>query len=189
MSKLFFRYSSMGAGKTLELLKVAYNYEEKNKKVLLLTSSFDNRDGIGKITSRTGLSRDAIIISSENNIIDMMKGYSDVSCVLIDEAQFLTKKHVFQLTDVVDFMDIPVICYGLRSDFKLNPFEGSSYLMAIADDIEEIKTICWCGKKAIINARVSDGKIIKKGEQIQIGGNESYTTLCRKHYKKGKLNE
>jgi thymidine kinase len=189
MSKLFFRYSSMGAGKTLELLKVAYNYEEKNKKVLLLTSSFDNRDGIGKITSRTGLSRDAMIISSENNIIDMMKEYSDVSCVLIDEAQFLTKKHVFQLTDVVDFMDIPVICYGLRSDFKLNPFEGSSYLMAIADDIEEIKTICWCGKKAIINARVSDGKIIKKGEQIQIGGNESYTTLCRKHYKKGKLNE
>lgn len=189
MSKLFFRYSSMGAGKTLELLKVAYNYEEKNKVVLLLTSSFDDRNGVGKITSRTGLSRDAKIISSGDNIFDVVKEQPNISCVLVDEAQFLTKKHIFQLTDVVDELDIPVICYGLRSDFKLNPFEGSSYLMAIADDIEEIKTICWCGKKANINARVSDGKIMKRGEQIQIGGNETYTALCRKHYKEGKINE
>jgi thymidine kinase len=177
----------MGAGKTLDLLKVAYNYEERGKNVLLLTSSFDNRHGLGKITSRTGLNRDAQIISNTENIFDIVKNTNNIDCVLIDEAQFLTKKHVMELTDVVDGLDIPVICYGLRSDFILNPFEGSSYLMAIADSIEEIRTICWCGKKANINARISNGEIIREGEQIQIGGNESYISLCRKHFKDGKI--
>ena len=177
----------MGAGKSLDLLKVAFNYEEKDKKIMLLTSSLDNRSGTGKITSRVGLSKDAMIINKTDDVVDIVAIEKGLDCILIDEAQFLTKEQVNQLTEIVDFLNIPIICYGLRSDFMLNPFPGSSQLMSVADEIEEIKTICWCGKKASVNARIVDGQIIKHGEQIQIGGNESYESLCRYHYKTNKL--
>lgn len=189
MAKLYFRYSSMGAGKSLDVLKTAYNYEENGEKILLFTSVIDDRYDIGYITSRVGLKKEALIIKKETNIFDILKNSENIKSVIIDESQFLTKDQVFQLSDIVDILDIPVLCYGIRSDFKLEPFEGSKYLMTISDTIEEIKTICSIckEKKAIVNARIDEkGNILKNGEQIQIGGNESYKPMCRKCYKKKK---
>lgn len=185
MAKLFFRYSTMNAGKSIDLLRCNHNYIENGKKTMCLTSAKDNRYGVGKITSRVGISIDATPICEDTNIFDIVKD-NDISCVFVDEAQFLNKKQVFQLSDIVDTLNIPVICYGLRSDFKLEVFEGSKYLLSISDKLEEIKTICFeCkSKKAIINARIFDNKIVEEGEQIQIGGNETYRPLCRKCYKK-----
>lgn len=185
MAKLYFRYSTMGAGKSLDLLKTSYNYEERNKRVFLLTSSLDNRFGERKIVSRLGISRVAHTFDRQTNIFDLIKsGYSDCACVLIDEAQFLTKEQVWQLTDVVDYLDINVITYGLRSDYLGEPFEGSTYLMTLADKIEELKTICEFGDKASMNMRLLNGEPVFEGEQVQIGGNESYLPVCRKHFKK-----
>lgn len=186
MSKLYFRYATMGAGKSLDLLKTAYNYEERNKNVLLLTSKFDNRNGLDKITSRVGLSMPAISISDTTNIFEYVKLQHSVNrydCVLIDEVQFLTKKHIWELTDIVDKLNLTVITYGLRVDYKGEPFEGSCYLMAYADKIEELKTICEFGDKATMNLRVVDGEPVFEGEQVSIGGNESYIPVCRKYYK------
>ena len=199
MKKLYFRYSTMGAGKSLDLLKTAHNYEERNKKVFLLTSELDNRFGKKKITSRVGISREANTFTKDTNVFDLVltsynptKSQYEVivdkpSCVLIDEAQFLTKEQVWQLTDIVDYLNIPVICYGLRSDYLAEPFEGSVYLMTLADEIEELKTICEFGDKASMNMRLLDGKPTFKGEQIQIGGDESYLPVCRKYFKEQKL--
>lgn len=190
MAKLYFRYSAMNAGKSLHLISTAYNYEERGQNVLILTSSLDNRDGTNIVKSRVGIERKAISINNDSNIINIFEkqnNIKNINCVLIDESQFLNEKHILQLTDIVDEYKTPVICYGLRSDFKLKPFEGSIYLMALADSIEELKTICWCGKKATINARIVNGKITTSGNQIQIGGNESYISLCRKHFKERKL--
>lgn len=193
MAKLFFKYGAMGCGKSLELLRVAYNYIERNQNILLLTSSLDNRDGISKkIKSRVGVEMGALMVSENTNILELVineKIKQEIDCVLVDESQFLKKQHIEQLSEVVDKLDIPVICYGLKSDYKIEPFEGSTYLFAMSDNIEEIKSICWCGKKATINARIRDGKISKSGEQIQIGGNESYISLCRKHYKENKISK
>ena len=191
MAKLFFRYSTMNAGKSIDLLKCNHNYIENDQKTLCFTSNRDNRYEKGKITSRIGLSIDALLIYDDTNIFDIVKNYENISCVFIDEVQFIKKEQVFQLADIVDELNIPVICYGLRSDFMLDAFESSKYLMAICDNIEEIKTICnKCKiKKAIINTRIINGKIIKEGAQIQIGGNESYKPLCRKCYKKILKNE
>lgn len=184
MAKLYFRYSSMGAGKSIDLLKVAYNYEERGQKVLLMTSALDNRYGIGKITTRIGLERTAYAIKRTDNIYDYVINLNYVpACILIDEAQFLTEKQVYQLTDLVDFIDIPVICYGLRTDFQMKLFEGSGPLFAMADKIEELKTICECGKKATVNLRIIDGNPVLSGKQVYIGGNESYVPMCRKCYK------
>jgi len=186
MAKLYFRYSTMNAGKSIDLLRCNHNYIENGKKTICLTSSKDDRYGKGKITSRVGISTDAIPID-DDNIYELVKGMEEISCVFVDESQFLTKKQVFQLSDVVDILDIPVICYGLRSDFKLEVFEGSKYLMAIADTVEEIRTICSVckDKKAIVNVRVDeDGEVLLDGSQVQIGGNESYKPMCRKCYKK-----
>jgi thymidine kinase len=180
----------MNAGKSVDLLKVAHNYKEQGKNVLLLTSAIDNRYGIGKITSRMGVQEDAIAIETNDNIYETFKNLNMVEkihCVLIDEGQFLSKLQVKQLTDVVDLFDVPVICYGLRTDFRGEPFEGSQYLLLWADSIEEIKTVCHCGRKATCNARIVDGKIVYQGEQVQIGGNESYKALCRKDWKAGKI--
>lgn len=189
MAKLFFRYGSMSSGKSIDLLRSNYNYNENNKKTLCLTSGMDDRYGKDKITSRIGISTNAISVYKETNIFELVKNMKiDISCIFFDEVQFLTKEHVFQLSDIVDILNIPVICYGLRSDFLMNPFLGSSYLMGICDEIEEIKSICWCGKKAIINTRIIDGEIITNGEQILIG-DTNYTSLCRKHYKEKKLKE
>lgn len=194
MAKLFFRYSTMNAGKSIDLLRCNHNYIENGEKTICLTSGKDNRYGKSKITSRIGISTDAISIYDDTNIFDLIKDMKiKLSCIFVDEVQFLTEKHVFQLSDIVDVLNIPVICYGLRSDFVLQPFEGSKYLMAIADNVEEIKTICnHCKKKkAIVNARYSTVKgtvghvkhILTEGEQVQVGGNETYVPLCRKCFK------
>lgn len=190
MAKLFFRYGTMGSGKSLDLLKVAFNYEENNMDVLILTSSIDNRYGDNIVKSRTGIKREAQGISANDNILDVVHYKKNVigqniKCILVDEVQFFTKNHIYQLSEVVDKLDIPVICYGLRSDFKLEPFGATQYLMSIADEIEELRTICSeCGKKkSIVNARFNDdGMIITSGNQVEIGGNEKYRPLCRTCY-------
>lgn len=190
MAKLYFRYSTMGAGKSLDLLKTAHNYEERNKKVLLLTSDLDNRFGTKKIASRIGISRNSNTFNPQTNLFNFIKeNGKDCSCILIDESQFLTKEQVWSLTDVVDYLDIPVICYGLRSDYLGEPFEGSIYLMTLADKIEELKTICEFGDKASMNMRLVNGEPIFEGEQIQIGGDESYLPVCRKRFKDLKNNK
>lgn len=184
MAKLYFRYGAMGCGKSVDLLKVAFNYEERGQKVLLYTTFLDDRYQVGKITTRIGLSRNAKIFSKETNLFNDIVAFNSISCVLVDEAQFLTSKQVYELSDVVDKLNIPVICYGLRTDFRMNFFEGSKTLMEMADKIEELKTICECGNKATINMRYIDGKPVTTGSQVLIGGNESYKSVCRKCYKK-----
>lgn len=185
MAKLYFRYGAMGSGKSIDLLKVAYNYEERGQKVYLITSALDTRYKEAEITTRIGISRKALAVNDEDNIFEIIKNLKDkIHCILVDEAQFLTRKQVYELSDVVDYLDIPVIAYGLRTDFKLEFFEGSQAFMEIADKIEEIKTICECSKKATVNLRMCDGKIITSGEKILIGGNDTYKSVCRKCYKK-----
>lgn len=190
MAKLYFRYSAMNAGKTTQLLQVKYNYEERGQHVLLLKPNIDNRDDIKKVKSRIGLESKAIVIASGTDLEALVKQTlkcRPIHCLLVDEAQFLTKQQVLQLCTVVDNWNIPVIAYGLRSDFKGELFPGSQALLALCDSIEELKTICWCGKKATMNTRLQGGKAIYHGEQVQIGGNESYISLCRKHWREGKV--
>lgn len=186
MAQLYFRYGTMNSGKSIEVLKVAHNYEEQNKKVRIFTSGVDDRDGVGIIASRTGMKREATPIHEDTDVFEILKAEvvnEKIWCVLIDEAQFLTKENVLQLTRIVDELNIPVMAFGLKNDFMNRLFEGSKYLLLYAEKIEEIKTICWyCGKKAIMNLRISDGKPVYEGEQIQIGGNESYFPVCRHHY-------
>ncbi len=189
MAKLYFYYSAMNAGKSTVLLQSSYNYQEKGMATLLFTPSIDNRFGLDKISSRIGLSSDAVSFDHSLNLFEYTKNQLQhnpkLACVLVDEAQFLTKQQVIQLTEIVDQLNLPVLTYGLRSDFRGEPFEGSLYLLIWADNLSEIKTICHCGKKATMNARINaEGKVIKSGEQVQIGGNERYISLCRKHYNK-----
>ena len=185
MAKLYYRYGTMGSGKTIDLLKVAYNYEERGQECLLVALSTDTRYGVGKITTRIGLQRDAFTCFKDTNIYEYVKKKKKKpDCILVDECNFLTKKQVRELSDIVDLLDIPVICYGLRSDFKCELFEGSEALMAIADKIEEIKTICECGRKATVNMRYINGKVVTNGDKIVIGGNDMYKAVCRKCYKK-----
>jgi len=187
MSKLYFRYSTMGAGKSLDLLKTAYNYEEREKEIVLLTSSLDDRYGKNKITSRLGISRDANTFNKKTNIFDFIcKESFGIECVLIDEGQFLTKEQVWQLTDIVDELGCDVIVYGLRSDFKGEPFEGSIYLMTLADEIEELKMVCKYGEKTSMNMRLNNNIPVFDGEKVMIGGNDSYIPVCRKYFKKQK---
>ena len=190
MAQLYYRYSTMNAGKSIELIKVAYNYEERGKNVLTLVPSIDNRYGTGVITSRIGIQREATIVSEDTNILELFIAENmkkKIDCVLIDECQFLSKHHVQELVEIVDSFDVPVLAYGLKNDFKNELFEGSYYMLVYADKIEEIKTICWCGRKATMVARVVDGKFVKQGEQVLVGGNDMYVSLCRKHYNDGRL--
>lgn len=187
MANLYFRYSTMASGKSLDLLKTAYNYEEREKRVTLLTSSLDDRFGKNKIASRVGISRDAILFNSNTDILSLInENYLDSDCVLVDEAQFLTKEQVWQLTDIVDSLNIDVIAYGLRSDFKGEPFEGSIYLMTLSDEIEELKTVCKYGDRASMNMRIQNGLPVFDGDKVLIGGNDSYLPVCRSYYKKMK---
>ena len=184
MAQLFFKYGAMNSGKTIEILKVAHNYEEQNKPVVLMTSGLDTREGVGNISSRIGLSRPAVPIFSETNIFEFIKSldYKPYG-VLIDESQFLSKEHVLQLAQVVDDLDVPVMAFGLKNDFRNEMFEGSKYLLLYADKLEELKTICWfCHKKATMNLHYIDGRPVYEGDQVQIGGNEAYYPVCRKHY-------
>lgn len=187
MAQLYYRYSSMNAGKSMDILKIAHNYEEQGKRVLLFTSELDDRYGKGFVVSRVGIKREAIVYNSDTslgNIIQIASTEGErIHCVLVDEGQFLTKAQVCELTQVVDYLDIPVIVYGLKNDFKNDLFEGSEALLIYADKIEEIKTVCWfCDKKATMVLRVANGKPVYTGEQVVIGGNETYLPVCRKCY-------
>lgn len=182
MAKLYFRYGAMGSSKSANAIMVQYNYYERGQNALMLKPCLDHRDGARIVGSRSGLSAPCSYVE-EIDDIDL----SSYNCVIVDEAQFLTKEQVEKLADIADDKNIPVICYGLRADFQGNLFEGSTWLMAWADTIEEIKTVCWCGRKATYNARVINGKVARQGEQIVLGGNESYVALCRKHWKSGEL--
>ncbi|MBR3212145.1 MAG: thymidine kinase [Firmicutes bacterium] len=190
MAQLYFRYSTMNAGKSIELIKVAYNYEERGKNVMTLVPSVDDRYGRGVITSRIGVQREALVVGEETNILELFIKENEkkhIDCVLVDEAQFLKKHHVLELVEIVDSFEVPVLTYGLKNDFRNEMFEGSYYLLIYADKIEEIKTICWCGHKATMVARVVDGRIVKQGRQVLVGGNDLYVSLCRKHYNDGRL--
>lgn len=196
MAKLYFRYGAMGSSKSANILIVRYNYEERNQYAVLLKPRIDNRDGEHEIQSRIGLSAPVEYVDEFLNEIAKTWGPGSpeylyhgmkVDAVLVDEVQFLSEKEIDTLSDIVDFYDIPVICYGLRTDFRSKMFPGSKRLMEIADIIEEVPTVCWCGKRAQCNTRYADGKIVREGAQVMLGSNESYVALCRKHYKEGKL--
>ena len=182
----------MNAGKSTELIKVAYNYEERNKRVLVFVPAIDDRNGVGVVSSRIGLQREAIPVEKDTNILEIFMRENEkhqVDCVLVDEAQFLNKRNVLELVEIVDSFDVPVMAYGLKNDFRNELFEGSYYMLVYADKIEEIKTICWCGRKATMVARIIDGRPVKEGEQIMIGGMDKYIPLCRKHYSDGRISE
>lgn len=192
MAKLYFYYSAMNAGKTTKLLQSSFNYKERGMDTILYTFKFDNRYGNSKIASRIGISENAYTFDKDIDLFEDVKSNANpkTACVLIDEAQFLTKQQVASLCRVVDELGIPVLTYGLRTDFLGEPFEGSLYLLLWADELIEVKTICHCGKKAIMNAKFDSSKrIVRSGEQIDIGGNEKYMALCRKHYFAGDIGE
>ena len=179
MAKLYFKFGCMGASKTAEALMTRYRYEQIGKNWLFAKTSLETRDGARVIKSRIGLSYDNVLYLDE---VLGMADYSDYDCIIVDEAQFSTKEQIDQLSFIVDAFDIPVICYGLKTDFKGEFFEGSKRLFEIADKLCEIKQICWCGRKAIFNAKIVNGRMVTQGEQIDIGGDEKYVALCRKHY-------
>ena len=182
MAKLYFRYGAMGSSKTANAVMVQYNYQERGCRVLMLKPQMENRDGARIVRSRSGLET-ACRFVEELPELDL----NGIACIIVDEAHFLTAQQVRMLVDIVDDYNIPVICYGLRTDFRGEFFEGSRELMCWADTIEEIKTICWCGRKATFNARIQNGRVVKEGEQVLLGGNESYVSLCRRHWKSGDL--
>jgi len=187
MAKLYFYYSTMNAGKSTTLLQSSFNYRERGMDTLLLTAAFDDRFGKGKVSSRIGLSQEAELFNAEDQLFDMVTDYhftTPINCVLVDEAQFLTQEQVWQLSDVCDQLNIPVLCYGIRTDFQGQLFTGSQWLLAWADVLEELKTICHCGSKANMVVRVDEnGDAVQGGEQVEIGGNERYVSLCRRHFK------
>ncbi|MBW4081784.1 thymidine kinase [Paenibacillus sp. S150] len=185
MAQLFFKYGAMNSGKSIEILKVAHNYEEQGKSVLIFTPSLDDRDEVGYISSRIGLRKQAIPIDENTDIYSIVSSnLPKPHCVLIDECQFLTKDCILQLVRIVDELNIPVMAFGLKNDFQNNLFEGSKYMLIYADKIEEMKTICWfCERKATMALRVENGKPVYSGKQIQIGGNEAYYPVCRKCHK------
>ena len=189
MAKLYFKYGAMGSSKTANALITKFNYEERGMKVLLIKPATDDRDGVKTVRSRIGLAEDAIVIRRETDIYELFLTYDDHHVIIADECQFFTEKQIDELRRIVDEFDVPVLCFGLRTDFQENFFEGSMWLMAWADTIEEVKTICWCGRKAICNARVVDGVVVKEGDQILLGGSSQYVSLCRKHFHSGQLEE
>ncbi|QBQ62835.1 thymidine kinase [Actinobacillus indolicus] len=187
MAKLYFYYSAMNAGKSTTLLQSSYNYQERGMNTLVYTAAIDDRYGVGKVASRIGISQEALLFNGQTDLfadISQHLAKEKLHCILIDESQFLTKQQVYQLTEVVDKLKIPVLCYGLRTDFQAELFEGSRYLLAWADQLEELKTICYCGRKAGFVIRMNEkGEAVKDGDQIQIGGNDTYLSVCRQHYK------
>ncbi len=187
MSKVYFYYSAMNAGKSTVLLQSSYNYQERGMRTLLFMPAMDARAGPGRIESRIGLGADAVKLNADDDLLDRVTAaHSDkpVACVLVDEAQFLTVAQVRQVTDIADSLGIPVLCYGLRTDFQGKLFPGSAELLALADNLIELKTICHCGRKATMNLRIgADGTAVKVGAQVEIGGNDRYVAMCRRHFK------
>jgi len=187
MAKLYFYYSSMNAGKSTALLQSSYNYKERGMDTLILAPMLDDRYGAGKVTSRIGIDAEATVFRRDDDLYALVEGLHSqgaLHCVLIDEAQFLTRDQVFALSDVTDKLNIPVLAYGLRTDFQGEPFEGSKYLLAWSDNLKELKAICHCGSKAIMVVRMDgDGNAVTEGSQVEIGGNDRYISMCRKHFK------
>ena len=186
MAKLYFYYSSMNAGKSTALLQASYNYRERGMNTIVLAPSLDDRYGQGVVTSRIGLQSQAVSIRPDEDLfarVSSLMSEKPLHCVLIDEAQFLSKQQVLQIGRISDHLDIPVLAYGLRTDFRGELFEGSKYLLAIADNLKEIKAICHCGSKATMVIRQDpDGNVITAGESVEIGGNDRYVSMCRKHF-------
>ena len=187
MAKLYFYYSAMNAGKTTTLLQSAYNYYERGMDTLILKPSLDDRHNTNVVRSRIGLETNAVSFNACDDLLELTESRnqkSTLNCLLLDEAQFLTKSQVFELGEIVDKLKIPVLAYGLRTDFKGELFEGSLHLLAWSDELIEIKTVCHCGKKAIMVLRLDENGVpLNSGEQILIGGNENYVSVCRKHFK------
>ena len=179
MAKLYFKYGAMGSSKTANALITKFNYEERGRRVWLIKPSIDNRDGADAVKSRIGLYANAYVVTPDKDLIEEYKNHKDINVIIADECQFLTPDQIDDLRKIVDEYDIPVLCFGLRTDFLTHLFPGSRRLFEVADSISEIKTICTCGKKAIINARIDEnGKIVTEGDQILIGGNDSYVAMC-----------
>lgn len=187
MAKLYFYYSSMNAGKSTALLQSSYNYKERGMDTLVLAPMLDDRYGSGKVTSRIGIAAEATVFRRDDDLYALVEGLHNqeaLHCVLIDEAQFLTREQVFELSEVTDKLNIPVLAYGLRTDFQGEPFEGSKYLLAWSDNLKELKAICHCGSKATMVLRMDgDGNAVTEGSQVEIGGNDRYISMCRKHFK------
>lgn len=187
MAQLYFYYSAMNAGKSTALLQSAYNYQERGMHVAVFTAALDNRFGTGVVASRIGLKAEAHLYNKESDIlasIQSMQQTQKIDCILMDESQFLTKKQVQQLTYIVDELNIPVLAYGLRTDFLGETFEGSHYLLAWCDKLIELKTVCHCGRKANFVVRIDEnGNAVSEGEQVEVGGNDRYESMCRRHFR------
>ncbi|MCR8826174.1 thymidine kinase [Pseudosulfitobacter koreensis] len=188
MAKLYFHYSTMNAGKSTVLLQAAHNYRERGMQCYLITAQFDNRAGQGRIASRIGIGQDADTFGPDEDLFAKIKTHlatAQIACIFIDEAQFLSDAQVWQLARAVDDLKVPIMCYGLRVDFQGKLFPGSATLLALADEMREVRTICHCGKKASMVVRQdAQGNVVKDGAQVQIGGNETYVSLCRRHWRK-----
>jgi thymidine kinase len=188
MAKLYFYYSSMNAGKSTSLLQSSYNYRERGMNTIVLAPQLDDRYGAGKVTSRIGIEAEATTFTNDTDLFALVSdsnATAKLHCVLVDEAQFLTRDQVFQLSEVTDRLNIPVLAYGLRTDFQGEPFEGSKYLLAWSDNLKELKAICHCGTKATMVVRMDpSGNAVTEGSQVEIGGNDRYVSMCRKHFKK-----
>lgn len=186
MAQLYFYYAAMNAGKSTSMLQSAYNYREQGMHVLVLTAAIDNRYGVGKVTSRIGLQSEALLFKPDTDLCCLFQQATrdvHVHCILVDEAQFLNEQQVRQLTKIVDKFDTPVLCYGLRTDFKGDLFPGSQCLLAWADKLIELKTVCFCGRKATMVVRLdADGQPLQAGDQVAIGGNDIYQSMCRAHF-------
>ncbi|QTQ81775.1 thymidine kinase [Agrobacterium tumefaciens] len=186
MAKLYFNYAAMNAGKSTMLLQASYNYHERGMRTLIFTAAFDDRAGFGRVASRIGLSSDARTFDANTDIfseVEALHAEAPVACVFIDEANFLSEHHVWQLAGIADRLSIPVMAYGLRTDFQGKLFPASRELLAIADELREIRTICHCGRKATMVARFdNEGNVVKEGAQIDVGGNEKYVSFCRRHW-------
>ncbi|HBF29598.1 thymidine kinase [Rhizobium sp.] len=186
MAKLYFNYAAMNAGKSTMLLQASYNYQERGMRTVIFVAALDDRAGRGKVASRIGLSSDAHTFEDDTDlfaVVEAMQAEEPIACVFVDEANFLSSAHVWQLARIADRLDIPVMTYGLRTDFQGNLFPASKLLLGIADELREIRTICHCGRKATMNARFdASGQVIREGAQIDVGGNEKYVSFCRRHW-------
>ena len=186
MAQLYFKYGAMGSSKTANALMARFNYEERGQRTLLVKPQLDTRDGDHMVYSRIGLKHPCIYFHEMRAMAD--EELEQYACIIVDEAQFLTKDEVYYLVHLVDDCNIPVLCYGLRADFRGELFEGSYHLLVLADKLEEVKTICWCGKKAAFNARFDEqGRVVKEGAQVVLGANDKYIGLCRRHWMRGDL--
>lgn len=190
MASLHYKFAAMNSGKSTQLIQAHFNYCERGMSPLAMTPAIDDRFGVGVISARVGLTLKVEVFSDESNLFTLIRERNEdkaIDVLIVDEAQFLTKDQVYQLARIVDDLGIPVVAYGLKTDFRAEMFPGSYHLLCLADKVEELKSVCWCGNKAHMNARVNEaGEVVRDGAQVEIGGNDRYVSLCRKHYLGGK---